>query len=491
MVRRLAVVSLFALAGCSSLRDALSAHQDVVARAAGQELTVSQLAQLVAPVKQLPLRREVMQRLADDWVDYQLLARAVAGGDSLLDSATVIAVNWPAVMQRVADRYHDAVIGSRAELTPHQVDSAYNAGDVRWLDHILVRVSPDTTPELKSAKLHQLQGYLAQLRHGADFARLASQKSDDPGSAKAGGSLGLVARGTMIKAFEDAAWGLRPGQLSDPVQTPWGYHIIWRPTLEQVRDSFAAGVKNTLVARLDSLYADSVNRSADIKVNGSAPAAARAAAQNLRAYQTSGRVLATYRGGSLTMREFVRWLEAFPPQTRVAVSQAPDSSLSQFMQTVVRNEILIDAAKARGVGLTAADRDTIRTFYRLDLDTMEARLGVAPESLNADTAAQRSRTDAAAHRAERYFADLVSAPTAHPFFELPSFLSDLLRSRYPSDVSAAGVDRALEKATELRGPTTPRGVPGVPQMTPAPGGPPVGAQPVPTPAPSPSKRGAR
>ncbi|HTT69352.1 MAG TPA: peptidylprolyl isomerase [Gemmatimonadales bacterium] len=491
MVRRLAVVSLFALAGCSGLRDALSAHQDVVARAAGQELTVTQLAELVAPVKQIPLRREVMERLADDWVDYQLLARAVARGDSLLDSATVIAVNWPAVMQRVADRYHDAVIGSRAELTPQQVDSAYNAGDLRWLDHILVRVSPDTSADLKAAKLRQLQGYLTQLRHGADFARLASQKSDDPGSAKAGGSLGLVARGTMIKAFEDAAWGLKPGQLSDPVQTPWGYHIIWRPTLAQVRDSFATGVKGTLVQRFDSIYADSVNRAAEIKIKGSAPAAARAAAQNVRAYQGSGRVLATYRGGSLTLGEFVRWLEAFPPQTRAAVAQAADSSLNQFLQTVVRNEILINAAKVRGINLTAADRDTIRTFYHADLDTMEARLGVAPESLAADTAARRSRTEAAAHRAERYFADLVSAPTAHPFFELPAFLSDVLRARSSWDVSPAGVDRALEKATALRGPVTPRGqVPGVPPMTPAPSGPPVGVQPAPG-APSPAKKGAR
>ena len=355
MLRRFAVISAFALAGCAGLRDALSAHQDVVARAAGRELTVSQLAQLIAPVKQIPLRREVVERLADDWVDYQLLAQAVARGDSLTDSATLVAANWPAVMQRTADHYHDAVIGNRAVLAPRQVDSAYNVGDVRWLDHILVRVSPDTTAELKAAKLREIQGYLAQLRHGANFGKLASQKSDDPGSAKAGGSLGLVTRGTMIKAFEDAAWGLKPGQISDPVQTPWGYHIIWRPTLEQVRDSFAMGLKGEMTQRLDSMYADSINRTANIKVKGSAPAAARSAALNPRAYRTSGRVLVSYKGGSLTLGRFVQWLQAFPPQTRQAVGQAADSSLAQFLQTVVRNEILITAAQKRGIGLTAAD----------------------------------------------------------------------------------------------------------------------------------------
>ena len=484
MVRRLAVVSLVALAGCSGLRDALSAHQDVVARAAGQQLTVTQLAGLVAPVKQIPLRRDILLRLAEDWVDYQLLAQAAGRGDSLLDSATVMAANWPAAMQRIADRYHDQVIGSRAALTPGQVDSAYNAGEVRWLDHILVRVSPDTTANLKATKLRQAQGYLAQLRSGANFARLASQKSEDPGSAKAGGSLGLVTRGTMVKAFEDAAWGLGPGQLSEPVQTPYGYHIIWRPRLEQVHDSFAAGLKGTVMQRLDSLYADSVSRTAAIEVKRSAPAAARAAAANPHDYQGSGRVLATYKGGSLTVGEFIRWVQAFPPQTRMAVAQAPDTSLAQFIQTVVRNEILIASARARGVALTAADRDTIRGYFRQDLDTMETRLGVVPESLAADTAARHSRAEEAAHRADRFFTGVVSAPSMHAFFEVPPFLSDVLRSRAVWDVSAAGVDRALEKATEIRGPTTPRGSEGMMPMTPAPGGPPVGAPP----SAAPSKR---
>lgn len=487
MVRRLAVFALLALAGCSALRDALSAHQDVVARAAGHELTVTQLAGLVAPVKQIPLRRDVMMRLAEDWVDYQLLAQAAGRGDSLLDSATVMAANWPAAMQRIADRYHEAVIGSRAALTPGQVDSAYRAGDIRWLDHILVRVPPDTTANLKTTKLRQVQGYLAQLRQGANFAKLASQKSEDPGSAKSGGSLGLVSRGTMVKAFEDAAWGLGPGQLSEPVQTPYGYHIIWRPRLEQVRDSFAAGLKGTVMQRLDSLYADSISRTAAIEVKRSAPAAARAAAGNPHAFEGNGRVLATYKGGSLTVGEFIRWVEAFPPQTRMAVAQAPDTSLSQFIQTVVRNEILIAAAQARGVGLTAADRDTIRGFFRQDLDTMETRLGVTAESLAADTAARHNRVEEAAHRADRYFTGLVSTPSMHPFFEVPPFLSSVLRSRAVWDVSAAGVDRALEKATEIRGPATPRGSEGLAPMTPAPGGPPVGAPP----AAAPGKRSVR
>ena len=79
MLRRLAVLSAtaLALAGCSNFRDLFSAHADVVARAAGQELTASHLAELLAPQKAVQLRREVMDRIADLWVDYELLGQAV------------------------------------------------------------------------------------------------------------------------------------------------------------------------------------------------------------------------------------------------------------------------------------------------------------------------------------------------------------------------------------------------------------------------------
>jgi PPIC-type PPIASE domain len=481
MVRRLAVLALVTLTGCSGLRDALTAHQDVVARAAGQQLTVTQLAQLIAPIKQIPLNRAVVDRLADLWVDYQLLAQAAAQGDSLLDSATVMEANWPMVMQKIVDRYHDSLIVSRAVVTDRQVDSAYNAGNLRWLDHILIRVPQDTTAAFKAAKRRVAEGLLAQLRHGASFAKLAEANSEDPGSKQAGGSLGLVARGQLVKPFEDAAWALAPGQISDVVESPFGYHIIWRPTLEQVRDSFKVALRGMFVQRLDSLYVDSVNAHTNLNVKGSAAVAARAAAQNMRDAKTNGRVLATYHGGKLTVKEFARWLQAFSPQTRGAVSQAPDSLVNQFIESLARNDMMIAAARQRHIDLTVADRDSIRAAYRDDLVSMETRLGVTPDSLAAAATAGGGPAQAAAHQVDKFFTGVISDPSAHPFFEVPPFLSDVLRSRLPWNISPAGVDRALARATDLRGPTTPTGIP---QMTPAPSGPPIGRPQSKGPAPS-------
>ncbi len=474
MLRRLAILSVTALslAGCSGFRDLFSAHADVVARAAGQELTAQRLAELLAPQKAVQLRREVIDRVADLWVDYQLFAEAVANGDSLTDTATVMTASWPAVMQRLANHLHDTLITSRAALSERQVDSAFNTGSERWLDHILVAVKQDTTPEVKAAKRRIAEGYLAQLRAGTPFARVAA-KSDDKATAVNGGSLGLVGRGILVKAFEDAGWALAPGQTSDIVETSFGYHIIRRPTLAEIRDSFRLRLREVQIGRLDSLFLDSLVNKSGIKVRGSAPAAVRSIVVDARSAKTSGRTLATFQGGKVTAANMARWLQAFPSQTRGMILQADDSTLREFVKSIARNEVLLQMVHQRGLTLTPQERDTIVDRFRADIAQLEAAMGLSPDSLAGDTLYRTNKAAAVAQRVDAYFAAITMSPPRRPFFEIPPFLADQLRSRYSWSISTAGVDRALEQAKALRGPVAPNA--GGPTLTPAPGGPPVGA----------------
>ena len=69
---------------------------------------------------------------------------------------------------------------------------------------------------------------LDRLKKGESFANLAKELSIDKGSGKRGGDLGSFGRGVMVKPFEEAAFKLEKGQLSDPVKTEFGYHIIKR-----------------------------------------------------------------------------------------------------------------------------------------------------------------------------------------------------------------------------------------------------------------------
>ena len=77
-------------------------------------------------------------------------------------------------------------------------------------------------------KLSEAIAVLERIRNGESFAQLAKELSIDKGSGKKGGDLGLFGRGIMVKSFEDAAFKLEKGQISDPVKTEFGYHIIKR-----------------------------------------------------------------------------------------------------------------------------------------------------------------------------------------------------------------------------------------------------------------------
>src|SRR5206468_6058720 len=99
-------------------------------------------------------------------------------------------------------------------------------------------------------KRRQAEQLLPQARGaGPHFAQLATRYSDDPGSKVQGGSLGLSQRGQFVQAFEDAAWQLEPGAVSAVVKSPFGYHIIRRPPLGEVRAAFASGVEDRATDR--------------------------------------------------------------------------------------------------------------------------------------------------------------------------------------------------------------------------------------------------
>lgn len=103
--------------------------------------------------------------------------------------------------------------------------------------HILIRVPEDADEATRAKRREFAASILAQLNEGADFATLAKANSDDTGSAEKGGELGTFGRGVMVSSFENAAFALRPGQMSELVESPFGFHII------RVDEYTAPGVK--------------------------------------------------------------------------------------------------------------------------------------------------------------------------------------------------------------------------------------------------------
>ncbi len=89
---------------------------------------------------------------------------------------------------------------------------------------IVIRPQPDTSAVVAAAL--RADSVLYELRNGGDFETLARRYSDDPGTRDQGGRLGWVRRGRLVPEFEAVAFRLRPGVVSNPVYTPFGFHLI-------------------------------------------------------------------------------------------------------------------------------------------------------------------------------------------------------------------------------------------------------------------------
>lgn len=92
--------------------------------------------------------------------------------------------------------------------------------------HILIKVSATAKPEEVEAAKKKIEDLRSQLLAGKDFAKLAKKYSEDEATKNKGGDLGFFSSGRMVPAFEEVAFNLEPGKISEPIKTPYGFHLI-------------------------------------------------------------------------------------------------------------------------------------------------------------------------------------------------------------------------------------------------------------------------
>ena len=134
----------------------------------------------------------------------------------------------------------------------------YTGKEERRVSHILVAVGKDAPASERAAAKAKAQALLKEVREAPEsFAKIAKKDSQDPGSAAEGGDLGLIARGAMVKPFEDAAFALDQGAISDVVETDFGFHILKVvavkkpvvPTFEEKRADMEAQLSEQMAQR--------------------------------------------------------------------------------------------------------------------------------------------------------------------------------------------------------------------------------------------------
>jgi parvulin-like peptidyl-prolyl isomerase len=157
--------------------------------------------------------------------------------------------------------------------------AAYKQEEQVHARHILISVDPSQGPAADARAKARADSLLGALRNGADFADLARRFSQDPGSGRAGGELGSFPRGRMVKEFENAAFALEPGQISQVVKTQFGYHIIKVEEHQKAGTRPYADVRNDIRFQLAQSRGDSTAKKTAETIRKAIARGADAAAQ--------------------------------------------------------------------------------------------------------------------------------------------------------------------------------------------------------------------
>ncbi len=475
------VAGSLALTGCSDLKQLFTAHSDAAAQAGGQELTAERLATILSSAKAPQANQRAAEFAANLWIDYTLFAQAVARGDSLSDSATIAQVTWPEISETRATRWHDTLMAHRTQLKSETADSAYAGNEVRVLQHILFRVPPNAEPPVRSAAAKKAGAALSRIKGGANFGGLAEQLTEDPAGKRDSGYLPPSPKGAFVTAFDSAGWSLDPGEISEIVETPFGFHIIRRPPASAVRNRMLNWLTERAGRQLDSLYMDSLAVVRGLKVKSGAPAAMRAAVADRDKSRRSSKSLVAYRGGELTVGEFVKWVNVLPAQVSQQITAAPDSELSRFARVIATNMLLLEQADSAGVALTPVEWAGIQQRYRADLDSLSLDMGLIGPDFRDSSVAVGQRYQVAGIKVDEYLDRLLTGrtrPRPVPGGQAGpgTGLGGVLRERGSYRLHPAGIARAVELATEKIKPDSAAG--------------PGGLQPAKGPAPLPSARPA-
>ncbi|MHB8513713.1 MAG: peptidylprolyl isomerase [Actinomycetota bacterium] len=223
-------------------------------------------------------RRHIVISQADVDATYQRI-RSSFGSDAQFQQALQQqGVDPGSVKDRIKERLVvndiQKTLTSQITVADAELRAAYGTGkqfdsvDVR---HILFAVRSQTPAEYKKA-LAKAEAALKQLRAGANFAELAKKLSDDKQSGKQGGMLGSIQRGRTVPEFEAAAFSLKVGEISNPVRTQFGYHIIQvlkksSKTFEQAAPGLRTQIETQKAQSAFNQFLSKLLAQADVRVN--------------------------------------------------------------------------------------------------------------------------------------------------------------------------------------------------------------------------------
>lgn len=479
----LVAVAGLSIAACDKMKEAFSAHADTVARADGQELSTERLATLLGN-SQIPVRKDVAQIVADLWVSYQLLGHAGAHGDSLADPALADRAMWAMIAARKAEKFYQVAKKSFPKADTTGLDQKYAQGGLLAAQHILIMM-PENGAGMSKEKQDSVRRHAEDIRKkvtGANFNQMAKQYTEEPGAKDRNGELGVFPPGSMMPEFEAGVRALKPGEVSTAlVQTSYGFHIIRRNLLSEVHTEFVDQLMKGDEQTAMKKYTDKLQTDYKLTMKPGILPKVRELAKDPHGCLADKTVLATSRTADFTAGRMCKWVLAFPQQSQQQVLNlllnAPDTTTLAWIKGIAGQELIIAEADKNKVVLDSSEANEVRSTFATMVRQTSRSLGVDPKALGDSAASTAEREKTASQRIETALDQLFASNGAAGFVDVPEPLAWALRDKYSARVNAAGVDRALERAQQIRaGADSARAA-----ANPNPTGLPPGATPVPNP----------
>ncbi|UCC81435.1 MAG: peptidylprolyl isomerase [Gemmatimonadota bacterium] len=426
----------------------MEGHKTTVARVDGYSLTVDHAAELVGALwpSNRPPQPALVERLADLWIGYTLLAIEVASPDSTADIDLTPLIGAAVARDIIDQWYQETILARLEEPTDSVLRESYER--LRPYESVETRQITIRVPETATqAQIDSLKRFADDIRDralaGEDFGELARAYSQHPPTAAVGGQLGWVNRGRLLSELEPTVFALEPGEISETVRSRLGYHIFKitdrrNPDYESERERYRGNLLRRQVRDLQEEYVGSIVAAADVQIAPGAVSllqelAASASLQRLSSVRRKAE-LARYRGGDFTVGEWVDFVLFARPENLRYFADEDSARVHESFLRVIQYELLARAAEE--AGYTASDAR---------LDSLQS--GAAQELVWAATQSDFSHTafvngdDTIEAAVDRALVTLgLAPPGAPPLGRLVPVLnaghaSQVYRDRYPAVVT--------------------------------------------------------